>query len=406
MIELAVKSFGGGCCRRLVMRGVPVWSFKNCSIGEAKMIVSMRKGHRFLVRCMGSETNIAVQPARPVSAEFLLMPAARHLAQSMKLDVSSVCGSGRGGRILKEDILRAIASRCDVTVPLPPTIPPPIHSSVSSMEVLVGSHANEAAQDLHVKSSPPTTQASAPPTIQQSEESRDGAFEDITNNNIRKVTAKRLTESKATVPHLYSTVSCEVDALLSMRKTLADAGTKVSVNDVIIKCVALALRDVPEAAAQWDEKTGTSRRVSDTIDVSVAVATPSGLITPIIPKADQLGLGQISATIRDLATRAKDNKLQLHEFQGGTFTVSNLGMFGITEFSAVINSPQACILAVGGAVPSILPALGKDGERKLRKANVMNVKLSCDRRVVDEAVTGQFLSVFKHYIEDPKLIML
>ncbi len=379
MIEMASRSFGG-CCRRFAMRGVPVWQpRKNCSIGEDKMTAMRKWQHRFLVRCIGSETNVAIRPASPVSADFLLMPAARHLAQSMRIDVSSLRGSGRAGRILKGDVLRAIASRRgDFSVP------------------------------------PPTTHLSTLPTVLQSEDSssllssdsRDGAFEDIPNTNMRKIIAKRLTESKATVPHLYSTVACEIDAALSMRNVLAKAGTKVSVNDIVIKCVALALRDVPEAAAQWDQKTGIPGRVSDTIDVSVAVATPSGLITPIVPKVDQLGLGQISATIKDLATRARDNKLQPHEFQGGAFTVSNLGMFGITEFSAVINMPQAGILAVGGAVPSILPALAKNGERKLRKANVMNARLSSDRRAIDEAVAGQFLSVFKHYIENPRLLML
>ncbi len=368
-------------------------------------MTAMRKGHRFLVRCIGSETNVAVRPSPPVSAEFLLMPAARHLAQSMKIDVSSLHGSGRAGRILKGDVLKAIASGREFSAPPPATSP--LHSNISSTEILAASsHESEAARDVHVKSSPPITQLSTPPTMLQSEDSRDGSFEDIPNNNIRKVIAKRLTETKATVPHLYSTVACEIDAVLSMRKTLAKSGTKVSVNDIIIKCVALALRDVPEAAAQWDQKTGTARRTSDTIDVSVAVATPSGLITPIVTKADELGLSQISAMIRDLATRAKDNKLQPHEFQGGTFTVSNLGMFGIAEFSAVINSPQACILAVGGAVPSILPTLAKNGERKLRKANVLNARLSSDRRIIDEAISGQFLSAFKHYIENPRLVLL
>ncbi len=351
-------------------------------------MTAMRKWqHRFLVRCIGSKTNVAIRPASPVSASFLLMPAARHIAQSMKIDVSLLCGSGRAGRITKGDVLRAIASRRDDFSVPPPTAqlstPPTVLQSEDSKKL-----QSEDSKEL------------------QSEDSRDGAFEDIPNNNMRKVIAKRLSESKATVPHLYSSVACEVDAALSMRKVLAKAGTKVSVNDIVIKCVALALRDVPEAAAQWDQKTGMPGRDSDTIDVSVAVATPSGLITPIIPKADQLGLGQISSTIKDLAMRARDNKLQPHEFQGGTFTVSNLGMFGITEFSAVINSPQAGILAVGGAVPTIIPALAKNGERKLRKANIMNARLSSDRRAIDEAVGGQFLLAFKHYIENPRLIML
>ncbi len=386
------------------MRSLPVSLCKSRSNGKAKMTLMMNE-RRFLVRCIAFEVNTAVHPSPPVSAEFLLMPAARHLAQSMKIDVSSLSGSGRAGRILKGDILRAIASGHEFSTPPPAT--PPLHSSISSAEILAASsRESEAARDVHMKSTPPITQLPTPPTMLQSEDSRDGSFEDIPNINMRKVIAKRLTESKATVPHLYTTVACELEAVLSLRKILAESGTKVSVNDIIIKCVAIALRDVPEAAAQWDEKTGTARRTSDTIDVSVAVATPSGLITPIVTKADELGLSQISATIRDLATRAKDNKLQPHEFQGGTFTVSNLGMFGIAEFSAVINSPQACILAVGGAVPSMLPTLAENGERKIRKANVLNARLSSDRRVIDEAISGLFLSAFKHYIENPRLIML
>ena len=204
------------------------------------------------------------------------------------------------------------------------------------------------------------------------------------------------------------TISSEIDALLSLRKDLKkNFDVNVSVNDIVIKASALALRDVPEANAKWNTKMNTRDLSSDSVDISVAVATPNGLITPILTQADKRGLVDINNTVKDLATRAKDNKLKMEEFQGGSFTISNLGMFGIPEFSAVINPPQACILAVGGGIPRVIPPLpdapmrstsAADGSVVMKQplprvVTTVTVQLSADRRVIDESIAAQFLQV-------------
>lgn len=236
-----------------------------------------------------------------------------------------------------------------------------------------------------------------------------GTFEDVTNNNMRKVIARRLAESKREVPHYYTSMEVELDNVLKLRKQLvADHGVKVSVNDVIIRCVSLALRDVPEVNGTYDPKTD-SVKLQDSIDVSIAVATPGGLITPIVPQTDKLGLSEITEKVRDLASRARDGKLAPEEYQGGTFCVSNLGMFGIDEFSAVINPPQAAIMAVGGGTRRIVPTPYIDGAEEQSKPSIktiMTARLSADRRVIDEATASLFMSAFKHYISKPELLVL
>lgn len=178
----------------------------------------------------------------------------------------------------------------------------------------------------------------------------------------------------------------------------------VSVNDLVIKSAALALRDVPEVNYKWDKASGSAKPSAGGVDISVAVATPNGLITPIVTNADNRGLSNISATVRDLATRARDGKLKPEEYQGGSFSISNLGMFGISEFSAVINPPQACILAVGAGISKIVPP--RDGEEEPRVTTTVTVQLSADRRVVDEAMAAQYLQVFQTYLSRPMAIML
>lgn len=236
-----------------------------------------------------------------------------------------------------------------------------------------------------------------------------GTFEDVANNNMRKVIARRLAESKREVPHYYTSMEVELDNVLKLRKQLvADHDVKVSVNDVVIRCVSLALRDVPEVNGTYDSKTD-SVKLQDSIDVSVAVATPGGLITPIVPQTDKLGLSEITEKVRDLASRARDGKLAPEEYQGGTFCVSNLGMFGIDEFSAVINPPQAAIMAVGGGTRRIVPTPYVDGAEEQLKPSIktiMTARLSADRRVIDEATASLFMSAFKHYISKPELLLL
>jgi pyruvate dehydrogenase E2 component (dihydrolipoamide acetyltransferase) len=188
------------------------------------------------------------------------------------------------------------------------------------------------------------------------------------------------------------------------QKTLKkDLEVNVSVNDIVIKSAALALRDVNEVNAKWNKSTSAAEIIPN-VDISVAVATPNGLITPIVTKASKRGIEGINKTVKDLATRARDNKLKPEEYQGGSFSISNLGMFGISQFSAVINPPQACILAVGAGVKKVVPPNKPDGKPRL--STTVTVQLSADRRVVDEALAAQFLQVFKSYISKPKNIVL
>lgn len=203
---------------------------------------------------------------------------------------------------------------------------------------------------------------------------------------------------------LFCVVLAEIDGLLAFRKQLKqEMDVNVSVNDMVIKSAALALRDVPEVNGHWDPKSNAPQHSSG-VDISVAVATPNGLITPILKNADSRGLSSINSTVRDLATRARDGKLKPEEYQGGSFSISNLGMFGIDEFTAVINPPQACILAVGQGAARVVPPA--DGKGKPRVSTVITATLSGDRRVVDNALASQFLQVFKHYLSNPKTLVL
>lgn len=336
----------------------------------------------------GSSSGSSNLPARSVPQEFLFAPAARHIAQSKGIDASALEGTGKGGRITKGDLVTALAKG----VVFPP-------AQAGEAAEASSSQAAAAAPPAAAVAAAPAAPAVAATPVQPSS-SED--FVDQPANNIKKITAKRLTQSKAEVPHLYVSMACEVDGLMAFRKTLLkEHDVKVSVNDIIIRSAALALRDVPEANAKW---TGGARHPGESIDISVAVATPTGLITPIVTNADRRGLSNISGKIRDLATRARDRQLKPEEFQGGSFTVSNLGMFGINEFSAVINMPQACILAVGGGAPMVKP--GREAGDKPRVCSEVTVRLSADRRVVDEAIAAQLLQSFKHYMETPELLMM
>lgn len=228
-------------------------------------------------------------------------------------------------------------------------------------------------------------------------------------SGMRKVIAKRLTESKQWVPHFYLNVECNLDKLMEVRKELndeaqAEAGKggkpafKLSVNDFVIKAVALAMRKVPDSNASWiDDKVYQYNN----IDISVAVAIDGGLITPIVKNADQKSVIMCSNEMKDLAAKARAGKLQPEEYQGGGFSISNLGMFGVKNFNAIINPPQACILAVGAGTERVIVKNGT-----MQPATIMDCTLSVDHRVVDGAVGAQFLSAFKHYIESPSLMLV
>ncbi|KAK9709015.1 Biotin-requiring enzyme [Popillia japonica] len=229
------------------------------------------------------------------------------------------------------------------------------------------------------------------------------AFVDIPVSGMREVIAKRLLQSKQTIPHYYLSVEIPVSKLMDLRakfnKKLEKDKIKLSVNDFVIKATALACRDVPDANSHWLD---TVIRRFVNCDVSVAVSTDKGLLTPIIFEANNKGLVKISKEVKELAAKARAGKLQPHEFQGGTFSVSNLGMFGVTNFCAIINPPQTCILAVGATTNKLVPC----EQKGFRPVPHMCVTISCDHRVVDGAIGAQWLQAFRKYIEDPESMIL
>lgn len=330
-------------------------------------------------------------PAEPVtpSGSSILFPSARHLAESNGLDATGLVGSGKGGRVTKGDVLQAMAAG---------TLPKLAQKAAATPAAA----APTPAAPTVTAPAPPKSVTLADlivPTIDT------GIAEDIPNNKMRKIIAQRLTESKREVPHFYTTKEVELDAIMKLRKKLAnDHEIKISVNDFVLKCSAMALRDVPRVNAQFKND---AIEYLESIDISVAVATPTGLITPIVFDADKLGLAQVTGTVLDLATRAREGKLAPQEYQGGSFSVSNLGMFGIREFSAVINPPQAAILAVGGGSKQFVVRRGPDGEKlPPGVAMKMTARLSADRRVVDEATAGLFMAAFREYMNKPELLLL
>uniref|UniRef100_A0A0P4WD29 Dihydrolipoamide acetyltransferase component of pyruvate dehydrogenase complex n=1 Tax=Scylla olivacea TaxID=85551 RepID=A0A0P4WD29_SCYOL len=298
-------------------------------------------------------------------------PSVRLLLEQYGLREGDVPHGGPHGILVKGDVLRLIKER-NLTPKAPESVPPP-----------------EAPQPAAAAPSQPLPPPTAPVTV-----AGDG-YRDVEVTNMRRTIAKRLTQSKSGIAHSYATMECCMDSLLELRKQYKADGVNVSVNDLIIKAVAVALTRCPEMNCVWQ---GDQLKTGGPVDVSVAVATPSGLITPIVRGADSRGLEDIAATVRDLATRAKDNKLKLDEFQGGTFTISNLGMFGIREFSAIINPPQCGILAVGGS--RLVP--DESGE----PVTLMASQLSYDRGAVDDLVAAEFLSILKSLLENPQSILL
>ena len=218
---------------------------------------------------------------------------------------------------------------------------------------------------------------------------------------MRKTIAERLVKSKNEAPHFYLSLDCNIDELLKVRKTLNSKSNdeyKISVNDMIIKASSATLLKVPKANASWENE--NTKYFSNT-DISVAVAIEGGLITPIVKNVQSKGLLEISNDMKNLANKAKDGKLQPEEYIGGSFSISNLGMYGIKEFSAVINPPQGCILAVGSGEKRVIVI-----NDEISIATIMTVTLSCDHRVVDGAVGAEFLSEFKNFIENPSLMLL
>lgn len=294
-------------------------------------------------------------------------PLARKLAKELGVDLSALAGSGPNGRILRGDVEAARRQQAAT----PESTPKPEETAVLS-----------------------PAEAQQAPEVQN--------FQDVPLSGMRKAVARRLTESKTTVPHFYVSIDVEMDALLALRKQISQdslrAGQKATVNDLVLKALGGALVDVPAANASWQG--GAIRRYS-TVDVSVAIATADGLLTPVVRGLENLSLSSLGRTMGDYKERAAAGRIRQQELEGGSFSLTNLGMYGTREFSAILNPPQAGILAVGTAEQR--PVV-RDGQ--LAVATVMSCTLSADHRVIDGAVAAQLLAAFKTRIESPLSILL
>ncbi|HMO45188.1 MAG TPA: pyruvate dehydrogenase complex dihydrolipoamide acetyltransferase [Rubrivivax sp.] len=314
----------------------------------------------------------AAAPGPAVGERIASSPLARRLARQHGLSLAAIRGSGPRGRIVQVDIEAALS-------------------------VAGAGPARAAGQIAAI--APPTAITPAA-TVLAPDAGQARGYEDTPHTNMRRAIARRLSESKQQAPHFYLTIDCQIDALLALRAQVnaAQEESKVSVNDLIVRAVAVALKRVPAANASWTDN--AIRRWKD-VDLSIAVATPAGLITPVLRQADTKSLGALSAELRELAGRAREGRLKPAEYEGGGFSISNLGMFGVREFAAILNPPQACILAVGAGEPR--PVV-HDGA--LAIATVMTCTLSVDHRVVDGAVGAEFLAAFKGLIEQPLAMLV
>jgi pyruvate dehydrogenase E2 component (dihydrolipoamide acetyltransferase) len=325
-----------------------------------------------------------VAPAAPAAAppatvaraaeggRIFASPLARRIAEQKGIDLTAISGSGPHGRIIKADVMAARPG--EARAPGAPAAPAPAPA-------------------------PAAARTAAPRQVQSLEQLgiKPGSYDLIPLDGMRKTVARRMTDSFRDVPHFPLNIDLEIDALLAARVKinglLESQGVKVSVNDMVIKAAAVALKRVPEANASY---TPEGIAMHHHADISMAVAVPGGLITPIIFEAEAKGLAQIATEAKDLAERARSKKLKPEEYQGGTFSVSNLGMFGIKSFASIINEPQGAIMSVG--VGEKRPVVRGD---QLAVATVMTVTLTCDHRVVDGATGARFLAAFKALIEDP-----
>jgi pyruvate dehydrogenase E2 component (dihydrolipoamide acetyltransferase) len=315
------------------------------------------------------------QPDPPKGAggdRVVASPLAKRMAAQAGLDLSRLAGSGPNGRIVKADVEAALAA-APAAKAAPAAAPAPVAAPAPAPKA-------------------PAAPITAPHRL-------------VPHSNVRKVIARRLSESKQQVPHFYVSMDIELDALLKLRGQLnatapkeGPGAFKLSVNDLVIKAAAVTLRRIPKVNAAW---TDDATVLFDDVDISVAVSIPDGLITPIIRKADQKGLAAISNEMKDLAARAKAGKLKPEEFQGGGFSISNMGMYGVRDFAAIINPPQAGILAVSAGEQR--PVV-KDGA--LAIATVMTCTLSVDHRIVDGALAAEWIAEFKRVVENPLSLML
>jgi pyruvate dehydrogenase E2 component (dihydrolipoamide acetyltransferase) len=318
----------------------------------------------------------AIPSARPAGANRVFAsPLARRLAKEANLDLNSVQGSGPNGRIIARDVDRA-----------------------------------KSGKGLRAPSGAPAADGLAAPAMSDAQIRslyEEGSYELIPHDGMRRTIAQRLTASVQSIPHFYETMDCDIGRLMAAREEINAAAQKnkdgkpaykLSVNDFVIKALALALQRIPDANVSWTEAGLLKHKHSD---IGVAVALPGGLITPIVRNAETKSLSAISNEMRDLAARARDRKLKPHEYQGGTSSVSNLGMYGIKDFTAVINPPQSTILAVGTGEERAVVRNGK-----IEAATIMSVTLSCDHRAIDGALGGQLIVAFKTLIENPVMMVV
>jgi pyruvate dehydrogenase E2 component (dihydrolipoamide acetyltransferase) len=321
----------------------------------------------------------AAAPAKAEGGKVFASPLARRLAKEAGIDVAAISGTGPKGRVVKSDVEAAKSGKT------------PLKAAASA------SAGTPAAGGVAV------TGMSKNQVIALYEE---GSYELVPNDGMRKVVAARLTESKQTVPHFYLTLDCRIDALMAAREQINASAPKgkdgkpefkLSVNDFIMKAWAIALQRVPTANATW---AGDSILYHKRSDVAVAVSVPGGLFTPVVKSCDTKTLREISEEVKDLATRARGKKLAPHEYQGGSTSVSNLGMFGIKHFAAVINPPHGTILAVGAGEERVYPENGQ-----IKIGQFMTATLSCDHRAVDGALGAEVLGVFKGLIENPVMML-
>jgi pyruvate dehydrogenase E2 component (dihydrolipoamide acetyltransferase) len=314
----------------------------------------------------GAAAQPAVEAPAPPSTSgngrVFASPLARRMAKEARLDVSTLTGTGPGGRIVRSDVTRAIAQQ-------------------------------ETLRPAHIEQTP--RPAPAAPASKQSDQRDTGGWVEVPHTKIRQLIATRLAESKSTIPHFYLRAGIRVDRLLALRAELNEAlEVRISVNDLVLKAVAAAHVAVPDVNVVFTE---TGLRRYESVDIGVAIASPKGLVTPVVTGVDRLSISALAAVSRDLATRAADGRLKQNELEGGTTSVSNLGMYDIEEFTAIINPPQSSILAVGAARPE--PGVDEHGELEVQTK--MHVVLSADHRAIDGALAAQWMKAFRRAVENP-----
>ena len=316
-------------------------------------------------------------PAEPVQASGRqgVSPIARKLAKDAGVDVSQITGTGPSGRVVRRDVEASVANGTAAAHPASPAAASPVAAPQAAAPVSTSASKELASQEYS------------------------STYSTVPHTSMRKAIARRLTESKSTVPHFYLNADCKVDELLALRKKINESSqVKISVNDMVVRAVAAAFEDVPEANVVW----GPDAMIKyESVDISIAVSTDGGLLTPVLRGVEKRSLSNIARTITDLAERSRAGKLRQEELNGGSFAVTNLGMYGTSSFSAILNPPQSGILAVGAAGPK---AVVVDGEITI--ATIMSVTLSADHRAVDGALAAQWLAAFKARIENPLTMLI